>query len=86
MILSLTRLPIGITGGLGGGSFKATHPWLIYLDTGISFLPKASPDGSPVQPRFRKPDLACLFPQRLTDPESLKYVEAQAYFSNTEER
>lgn len=57
--------------------------WLIYLDAGFfSPLLKASPDDSGMQPRFRIPDLKCMFPKSLADPEFLKYI--QAYFSRTE--
>lgn len=44
---------------------------------------KASLDDCGVQPRFRIPDVKCVFPKLLADPELLKYVEIQAYFSYT---
>lgn len=66
-----------------GGALKLPIPGRFTWILEFFFLLTAAPDGSPVQPRFRIPGLECVFPQLLTDPESLKYVEIQAYFSDT---
>lgn len=65
MILSLTPLHIEIIVGRGGErSFKNIGAWPISLNAGIIFSSlKISSDEFGVQPRFRIPDVKCVFPK-----------------------